>query len=236
VKRVRIDPSIWPAALALAVAAAAMPEILASTWLTDFRLPLFTLIVLLGGASLRVTPKWRLALCAAIAAMLVIKSRDVWQAMHRLDGQVAEMQDVLSALPKGAKLLVANESAPASAQALSGSTLWNMPMLAVIERDAFVSYLFTGLTTVHLRPAFAPLGTPQGGPVTLAQLNDDLAGRPPALADFEKREGLRIYWHDWQKNFDYLLVEHFWQRPPTTLPDGLVPVKAEKDVELFRIP
>jgi hypothetical protein len=229
--RLRIDRTIWPAALVLTIAAAGMPEILASTWLTDFRLPLFTLVVLLGGASLVLVAKWRLVLCCAIAVMLTVKSVDVWGALHRMEGQVAEMHDVLSALPKGAKLLVANESAAAPAQSLSGSTIWNMPMLAVIERDAFISYLFTGLTTVHLRPDIAGLGTPQGGPVTLSQL----AGKPPPLADFEKREGLRIYWHDWQKNFDYLLVEHFWRAAPEDLPEGLVPVRATESIELFRI-
>jgi hypothetical protein len=234
-RRLHIDKAIWPAALALGIAAAAMPEILASTWLTDFRLPLFTLVVLLGGASLCITPKWRVILSAAVASLILLKTCDVWQAMARMDGQVAEMRDLLSALPNGARLLVVNESAEAPADALSGSTLWHMPMLAVIERDAFESYLFTGLTTVHLRSEMAAFGTPQGGPVTLAQLDDDLAGRPPALASYEKREGLRIYWHNWQKHFDYMLVEHFWAGAPRNLPNGLSIVKATKDLDLFKV-
>jgi hypothetical protein len=233
--RVHVHRALWPSALAVGLAAAIMPEILASTWLTDFRLPLFTLILLLGGISHALAATWRRALAAILAAMLVVKSLDVWQAMQRLDTQIAQMQGLLTALPKGARLLVANESAPSPSQALSGSTIWNMPMLAVLERDAFVSYLFTGLTTVHLRPELAGLGTPQGGPVTLAQLADDLAGRPVRLTAIEQREGLRIYWHDWRQHFDYVLVEHFWRDDPKNLPPGLSLLAKRADMQLFRI-
>jgi hypothetical protein len=231
-RRLRIDRTLWPACLAVALAAAAMPEVLASTWLTDFRLPLFTCILCLGAASVCMTRTWRLGLTGLIAGLLILKSLDTWRAMQRLDAQVAEMHDVLRALPKGAKLLVANESARAPPDALSGSTIWHMPMLAVVERDAFISYLFTGLTTVHLRPVVAALGTPQGGPVTLSQLSDDLAGRPPALSAVEIREGLRIYWQDWPRN---LLVEHFWGAASKVSADHLERVGATQNIQLFKI-
>ncbi len=110
-----------------------------------------------------------------------------------------------------------------------------MPLLAVIERDAFVPYLFTGLTTVHTRPAYAASSTPQGGPVTVRQLDEELAGKPPTLSDVEQREGLRIYWRDWPNRFDYVLVEHFFAMPPAGLPKNLVLASHSTDLDLYRI-
>jgi hypothetical protein len=235
-RHVRLPARVWPAALAVGVTALAVPEILLSTWLTDFRLPQFAMMLVLGGLSLKLSARWRLPLAGALLALVTLKSLDVWRVMHVMDGQVAEMRQVLAALPRGSRLLVANESAePTGGPALSGSTIWTMPLLAVIDRDAFVPYLFTGLTTVHLRPGYSGIGTPQGGPVTLRQMNDDLAGHPPTLSFAERREGLRIYWHDWSHTFDYVLLEHFFAPVPAGLPKNLVAVALSDDVGLYRI-
>jgi hypothetical protein len=232
--RLKISAKIWPAALAAGLAAAAMPEILASTWLTDFRLPLFTLTLLIGGLAFSTRPRWHGALPYALAALLAAKSLDTWRVLRTMDGQIAEMRQVLAFLPQGARLLVANASAE-PAGSLSGSTIWTMPLLAIIDRNAFVPYLFTGLTTVHMRAPFAAASTPQGNPVTLRQLTDDLAGRPPALSPAEQREGLRIYWHGWPQNFDYLLVEHFFADAPAGVPENVKLVAEGRDVGLYKL-
>jgi hypothetical protein len=234
--RLRLPKRVWPATVAVGVAALAAPEILLSTWLTDFRLPLFVMMLVLGGLTLTPAPRWRRPLAVALAIVLALKSFDIWRVLRITDQQIAQMRQVLTALPRGSRLLVANESGASSGQAsLSGSTIWTMPLLAVIDRDAFVPYLFTGLTTVHMQPAYAASSTPQGAPVTLQYLNEDLAGQAPTLSDVEQREGLRIYWHDWPTKFDYLLVEHFFAMPPANVPKNLVMVAQGRDLELFRI-
>ncbi len=233
--RLRLFEKLWPAALATGLAAAAMPEILFSTWLTDFRLPLFTAILLTGSASLRLTAPARQTLAAILALALLIKSADVWRTLRATDAQIGEMRHLLTALPRGARLLVANESAPPTGPGLTGSTIWTMPLLAVIDRDAFVPTLFTGLTTVHDRPEFDAISTPQGGPTTLARLASDLAGQAPTLTPVEQREGLKIYWHDWPKTFDYLLVEHFYAAAPTKLPSHLRPAAQTENLDLYEI-
>jgi hypothetical protein len=234
--RLRLPKKVWPATMAVGIAALAAPEILLSTWLTDFRLPLFVMMLLLGGLTLTPAPRWRRPLALALAALLTVKSFDTWRVLRIADEQIAQMRQVLTALPRGSRLLVANESAePSGPAALSGSTIWTMPLLAVIDRDAFVPYLFTGLTTVHMQPGYAASSTPQGGPVTLQQLKEDLAGQPATLSDVEQREGLRIYWHNWPQKFDYLLVEHFFAMPPANVPKNLASVAQGKDVELFKI-
>jgi hypothetical protein len=235
VPRLRLCPTLWPAALATGLAAAAMPEIVFSTWLMDFRLPLFTTILLTGGATLRLAPVARNALAAILAVALLIKSADVWRTLRATDAQIGEMRHLLTGLPRGARLLVANESGPPTGPGLTGSTIWTMPLLAVIDRDAFVPTLFTGLTTVHTRPGFAAVSTPQGSPTTLSRLSSDLAGAAPALTPVEQREGLKIYWHDWPENFDYLLVEHFYAAAPAMLPDHLRPAAHTQNLDLYKI-
>jgi hypothetical protein len=235
-RHLRLGASIWPAALAVFVVAVCVPEIFLSIWLTDFRLPLVALMLLLGSMSLARDPHLRRIMAVLLAGLIVVKSLDVWRVLHVADHQAVEMRSILTALPRGAKLLVANESADSpGAPELGGSTIWTMPLIAVIDRDAFISYLFQGLTTVHARPAFAAISTPYGGPVTLAALEDDLLGLPPSLSFFEKREGLKVYWRGWNKNFDYLLVEHFHAAPPASLPEHLVLVTQTIDLGLYRI-
>jgi hypothetical protein len=232
----RCNKAVWPAVVAVALAAAAMPEILLSTWLTDFRLPLFAATLLLGSLSFTGSRLWSLVLAGALAVLLAVKSYDMWRSLRTLDAQEAEMADVLTALPTGARLLVANESADAPGRAeLAGSTIWNMPLLAVIDRDAFVPYLFTGITTVHVRPDVAASSTPQGQPVTLAQLQAELDGKPPPLSPVEQREGLKIYWHRWTGSFDYLLIEHFHRALADPFPGRLTLVKQSADISLYRI-
>jgi len=234
-KWLRVSAKIWPSVLAVALAAAAMPEILLSTWLTDFRLPLFAAILLIGGISVPWPARARLPVAAMLVVLLGTKSADIWRLLQVTDTQIGEMRQVISALPRGVRLLVTNESGENQAAGLSGSTIWSMPLLAVIDRDAFVPTLFTGLTTVHVRPDFAASSTPQGNPTTLARLAGDLAARPPELSPVEQREGLKVYWHDWPRTFDYLLVEHFFAASPASWPDHLKSVAKTADLDLYKI-
>jgi len=235
-RHIRLAPSIWPAALATFLVALCVPEIFLSMWLTDFRLPLVALMLLLGGVSCAPIPRLRPSLAALLACLITVKSIDTWRVLQKADAQAAEMRGLLTSLPRGAKLLAANVSRDApDGPELSGSTIWTMPLIAVIDRDAFISTLFAGLTTVHARPEFAAISTQYGGPVTVQQLQDDLEGKPPSLSFFERREGLKIYWHDWANSFDYLLIEHFHAPLPVALPPHLQSVAQTSNLGLYRI-
>jgi len=235
-RHVRLAPSIWPAALAAFLVALCVPEIFLSMWLTDFRLPLVALMLLLGSISFAPIPRLRPFLAVLLACLITVKSIDTWRVLQKADAQATEMQGLLTSLPRGAKLLAANESLDAPDEAeLSGSTIWTMPLIAVIDRDALISYIFAGLTTVHARPEFSAISTQYGGPVTVQQLQDDLDGKPPNLSFFEQREGLKVYWHDWTNRFDYLLIEHFHAPLPATLPPHLQSVAQTTNLGLYRI-
>jgi hypothetical protein len=233
---IRFSKALWPAALSTFVVALAVPEILLSTWLTDFRLPFTAAMLCLGAISFIPAPRMKALLSVALCALVAIKSYDVGRLLRRLDAQEAQMHTLLVSLPFGARLLVADESRdPPDGDALVGSTVWNMPLMAVIERDAFVPYLFTGVTTVHVTPAYERQSARFGNPTTLARLTDDLAGRASSLSSIEAREGVKFYWHDWVNRFDYLLVEHFHAPVPASVPGPLKLVAQTAELELFEI-
>jgi hypothetical protein len=232
----RIDPRIWPAALTVALAAACVPQVLASTWGTDLRLPLMAVLLLLGGVSPRpVSATRRAAALAVVIALVWAKSADAWIVLKRLDGQIAETRRLVSALPTGTHLLVVNTLAGNTGQEqVSASTYWHMALTATIDRDAFVPTLFTGLSTVHVRDAYRASSTPNGLPITPAQLWQGAAQAGPAGGDLGNGLGARFYHYGWPTKFDYVLVQRFGQ-DPGRLPPNLDLVAASPDMSLYRV-
>jgi hypothetical protein len=107
-------------------------------------------------------------------------------------------------------------------------------MLATIERDAFVPFLFTGVTVVHLQPGYEALATPHGHPVSLAALDEGLRRADEAHLTPDDGAGRRIYWFGWSEKFDYLLWAHFGA-PVDGLPANLELVATSATANLYRI-
>ncbi len=235
--RVRLAPEIWPSCLPVALAAVAMPHVVASTWGMDLRLPLFLVVLLIAGASFPRAPAWRRPAVAALLILLAAKSADCWDALRQLDGQIAETRHTLAALPRGARLLVVNVTGRGTGnQRVPASTIWHMPMTAVIDRDAFVPYLFSGLTTIRVQPGLRTISTPNGLPLSPSQLLDGLSAAGTTADDPSDGEGGggRIYWRNWPKNFEYVLVQRFGA-DPGTLPPNLHLMTHAADMDLYRV-
>jgi hypothetical protein len=233
-KRVRLAPEIWPACIPVAMAAAAMPHVVASTWGMDLRLPLFLVFLVIGGASLPQAAARRWPAVAVLFILLSAKSADAWVVLRQLDGQIAETRRILAALPRGARLLVVNVAGRGNGQErVPASTIWHMPLVAVIDRDAFVPTLFNGLTTLRIRPAFRFSSTPNGLPVTLAQLWQGFAAAVPTT-DVSDGEGARLYWLGWPKTFEYVLVQRFGA-DPGKLPPNLHLLSEAADMDLYQV-
>jgi len=232
--RLRLAPEIWPSCIPVALAAAAMPHVVASTWGMDLRLPLFLVLLLIGGASFPRAPAWRRPAVAVLFILLAAKSADAWVVLRQLDGQIAETRRILAALPRGARLLVVNVAGHGTGQErVPASTIWHMPLVAVIDRDAYVPYLFNGLTTIRMRPELRFSSTPNGLPVTPAQLWQGLAAAVPTT-DMGDGEGARLYWLGWPKIFDYVLVQRFGA-DPGKLPPNLRLLAAAADMDLYQV-
>ncbi len=239
-RQIRIAPALRPAIAVVAVAAIAMPHVLVSTWGTDLRLPLVVALLLVGAASL-VPPAggssrpWRAGAAAALTLMLAAKSADAWVVLRRVDRQIAETRQVLAAMPRGARLLVVNPAGHGTGwERVPMSTIWHMPLVAVIDRDAFVPTLFNGLTTVHVRPAFRLSSTPNGLPITPAQLWEGLSHADPPGPEAGDGFGARLYHFGWPQKFDFVLVQRFGF-DPGPLPRNLTLVSHAPDMDLYSV-
>ncbi len=238
--RLLLAPAVWPSALLVGLAALAMPHMLASTWGTDLRLPLVCVLLLIGAAGFKPLPEGaqKRAAVLAVAVLTLIKSADSWSILHRHDVQLAETRKVLQAFPHGARLLVVT-----AARTLPGHytespfDVWHMPLIAVIEHDAFVPYFFNGLSSVHIRPQYRESSTPNGLPITPDQLRDGMSRHDEPGKDVP--DGIngssgRLYHYDWPHKFDYVLLQRYGF-DPGPLPGILVPIAGTPDLTLYRI-
>jgi hypothetical protein len=238
--RLRVHPAIWPSVLSVALAAVCVPHVMDSTWGTDLRLPLVALLLLIGGVSARHGAParggvWRPAATAALLILVAAKSADAARLLAGLDRLIAETRRVVAVLPPGARLLVVNDlGGNTGREEVSASTYWHMPLTAVIDRDAFVPTLFSGLSTVHIQPAYRLASTPNGLPVTPAQLWQGFRHEEEAGRDIGNGLGARLYHFGWPAKFDFVLVQRFG-RDPGPLPPNLDLLVHEADMDLYRI-
>jgi hypothetical protein len=234
--RIRLAPSLWPAAAAILLAASGMPHVLVSVWGADFRLPLVGAIVLIAAVSCVPPPSARLSACAMVILVGLVagKSIAVFRVLQVLDSGVTQERALVAHMPAGQRLLVVDATGPEILPAgLPEAMIMHIPMVAVVDRDAFVPYLFVDVTQVHLRASIASAGSGNGTPISVAQLWDgrarsDIAGSVPY--GFSGR----VYWNGWPDKFDYVLVQTFSQ-PLPSLPPELEPVAGSADATLFRI-
>ncbi len=233
-RRVRLADAVWPAALCVALAGCAVPHVLSSTWGMDLRLPIVAAMLLVGGASIPAAGAWRLPACVVLAGLVGVRAADDWGALHRVDAQVAETRHVLASLPRGARLLVVDTTGHGTGmERITASTQWHMPLVAVIDRDAFVPYFFNGLSTVHLRPELRLSSTPNGMPISPDELRAG-AALPDDRVERGNGLGARLYERGWPGKFDYVLVQRYGA-DPGPMPTSLTLALRSADLDLYRV-
>jgi hypothetical protein len=233
----RLDRNLWPAAAATATIAALVPYVLFSTWGTDLRLPIIAVILFIAGLSLSapLSQAGRAALLAALLCLCIGKSIQTASIFQRVDQQVTDIRQLVAALPLGARLLVIELDDPdAPLRVAHFTTTIHIPMVAVIDRDAFEPSLFTGLTLVHTRAAMTMSSSPGAPPIGLSALKDGLAHKDRADAPAFFNFGARVYWYDWPDKFDDVLIMHFGD-PTPGLPPMLHRIAASPIADLYRI-
>jgi hypothetical protein len=226
----------WPAALAMAVAACAAPHMLLNVWGTDMRLPLVAAIVLVGAVTPR-APRGRAATAACFACVLALLGIRAWDAttlLRRLDSQIAQLRDLLTHLPRGARLLVVDGPQDAPGRLAPRAIIEHMSLVATIDRDAFVPLLFTGTTPLQLAPAMRNSASQAVGALTLAQLQEGLARAAPPGPLPPYRDGAQMFWLGWPTKFDNVLLTHFGA-DAGKLPSNLQPVAGNAVATLYRI-
>jgi hypothetical protein len=232
--RLRFAPAVWPAALAVGVVAACMPHWLFGTFNMDVRLPLMVVMLLIGATSTTERLSRRLGCCVLGGVLLLtaIRSVGIASALATVDGQVAEVRQVISAMPCGMRLLLVDTSARTGSLPPWATT--HVGMLAVIDRDAFVPNLFTGLGTVRPAPELRAASTPNDSPLSLSELADGLGRSDAPAEDLPNGRGGRIYWWGWDHKFDYVLVLHF-DSSSAAVPGILQRAATSSVADLYRI-
>ncbi len=235
--RLRLAPTVWPAVVAVGAVAVCMPNTLLSTFGMDFRLPLLMVLLLIGATSTteRTGRGVGAAALAGFLALTAVRSVGIATALQSADRQIAEVREVVGAMPRGMRLLlVDNPPFGQNRGTVPPRATMHVGMVAVIDRDAFVPNLFTGLATVRPAPELRASSTPLGDPLRLADLRDGLGRRDDPAGDKGNGEGLRIYWMGWENKFDYVLIRHFGNRP-AALPANLRLVATSSVADLYRI-
>jgi hypothetical protein len=236
-RRVRIAPGLIGPILATALAAVLAPSVLFNAWGTDFRLPLVLVILIFAGIDAP-AGLGRGATRALIGAVCALVAGRAWCAagtLRALDAQVATMRHLVAVLPEGSRLLVVeNTDSVRGLRVAPREMTQHMPLVAAIDRDAFIPYLFLGNTAVRTRPRWTNASSFLTAPITVAQLWDGLSRHDPPGGPPPYGWGGHVYWWGWPDKFDTVLVEHYGV-PVGALPPNLHVLAASPIATLYRI-
>jgi hypothetical protein len=235
--RVRIATTVWPSLAVLFLVSLLVPKTLMNVWGSDLRLPIVCLVLLLG--CLARTPSFPVRAARAVVMLVVFlaaaKSLGAYRVLSAFDRSVTQVRSLVAAMPRGSRLLVVElPNTGGARRPVPALFTGHIPLVAAIDRDAFVPYLFTGVSAVQLRAAMALSGSSNGGPIGMADLWDGMdkadppGGRQPFLL------GGQVYWWGWPRKFDYVLIEHFGA-DPGRVPGDLLPVAHDDVAGLYRV-
>jgi hypothetical protein len=241
----RLAPAMrWPL-IAMVVAAVLMPDWLSGSWAADLRLPVALAFVVT--ASLRFDGPRRVPIACFAAIALVLLGTRVWAvsaSWRDADRRFAEFRAASRAIPEGARLLAVQTPMTRNEARIDGLSdmvalrepmmFWHMPMLAIIDRSAFVPYFFASWTPVRFNARNAALFQTQGRLLTPSELVESAAPEwHPSRPDWPDRLGEMPYWLNWPKKFDYVLSIDFSR---TAIPlANLQPWASGSFFEIYRI-
>ena len=230
--RLKLAPKLFQIFLAVGLISLCVPLRMLGVYGMDFRLPLLAAMLLLSAISTtgRASTLFRNTILCGVIFMTIGRSVLIFSDLQKADNQIDELRRVISAMPEGKRLLTVEQLGPDSMHLTR-----HAPLVALIDRDAFVPTLFTGIGTVKPAPEVKMLSTPPGSPYPdLAALVDGYGRAIDPTGDIPSGRGGRIYWLGWERNFDYVLVMHYGSRPPK-LPEVLRLVASSSVADLYAI-
>ena len=204
-------------------------------WYADLRLPIVIALLLVAGLRPRnVGPKATMVVVSAALVLFAGRIYDISGEWRRVDRDFAEFRTALSVIePGGALLPVQKQNVPlAEGETRFDHAYWHMPVMAVVDRSAFVPTLFTdpAKQPVRTAPARAAMDTEFGAPIELALLVDSAHGGDAVVGGV----GMKPFWQDWPERYDYVLITHFGAKG-NPLPDLLAPVHEGSFFDLYRV-
>lgn len=214
----RLAPAMLAPLVAMLTASLLMPHWVSGSALADIRLPAILPFLLIAATRLEAPKRRRISAFAGLAVVLLaLRIWTVGETWRDYDVQFAEFRAADRVISSGSRLLVVAAPLPESASSLVGvprslaakadENFTHMAAFSVIDRSAFMPYLFTGWTSVAPSPRNAGLFVSSGSPLTPDQLaageaTSDILGEP-------------LYWRDWREHFDYLLWIGYGESAPS---------------------
>jgi hypothetical protein len=224
----RLHAAGWVLFILSAAVFMAMPRVLFGSWLADQRMPIAILFLLIGflkpaGSRALGAGFYGLLACAAL-----FRFGDVQAHWLQLGHQYEQMRASTAAIPPGASVLVATADLPSGTET-TNQAISHSPCLAVIERDALVSTIFSvpGKQILDINPAKRGLvDAEDGDPPTVSQMLAAADGPVP---------GKPRYWDRWPQRYDYVYVLYTHRGDESPDPDTLK-LRAEGDgFQLYEI-
>jgi len=198
---VRFHPAGLITAGVLTAAFLAMPRMAFGSWMADQRIVVGIFFMSLGFISVDLKKLENhnafFAICLVAIAFRVVDVSAHWVAISQ---PLLELKTSLRMMQPGSKLLVTQADDPADGAV--DVALSHAPNLAVIERSALVSRLFTvpGKQIVHARPGYSEhVDTEDGDTPAISRV----------IVDADKKgasEDGPHYWDLWPQFYDYLIV------------------------------
>lgn len=209
----------------LTVLAAAMPFWTEGAWgitaFMDLRLPLFIALLLMAGLRPHnISARVAISVICAAAVLMSARLIDTSLEWRKIDGQYAEFRDALQFIEPGASILPAQtqDSPRREGETRFDYLYWHLPVLAVLDRSAFVPTMFTdpAKQPVRAAPARVAMDTDFGAPIKIDLLVDSARGGNMVAGGL----GMKPFWRDWPRRYDYVVITHFGT-PENPLPDLL---------------
>jgi hypothetical protein len=233
-KQLVIHPRMRFLLIALAVAAAIVPEWAMGGWGIDLRLPAVLCALAFASAELRIGSRATAALAVAMLAIVAFCAATLAGNWLYYDHRFAEFRAASRMLPLGSKIVTVLDG---DAMGLaSDQPYWHMAEYAIIDRQAFTPLLFTtaGQHVIRLQPAvehIAARSAQAGSPPDISELDDLAAGNVNDDPDIRK---IFPYLIHFQCSFDAAVVVHLGgHRSP--VPDMLQREHAGSFFSLYRI-
>jgi hypothetical protein len=233
-RALRIHPVGWIVLGLGGVIYLAMPSVFFSTFLADQRLPIALAFIVIGCAHLELRRRTeRVAMLALVACLVIIRVVEVDAYWRDWSRETLALRDSIGRIDqRGARILVA-ESNEMDEYAVQDFGLPHAACLAVIERSALVSTLFTipGKQIVRARPAYrGQVETGEGDVPELERLESALKPFSPTAVEPTAPD-----WQLWQNHFDYLYVVFTEKDAPNPMPELLTAVYQGEHFQLYKI-
>lgn len=224
----RLHPAGWVLFAISAAVFLAMPRVLFGSWLADQRMPIAIVFLLIGFLK----PAGGRALGPGFYGLLIAASlfrfTDVGAHWLQLGQRYDEFRASAALIAPGSTVLVATADQPSGTET-ANQAISHAPCLAVIERDALVSTLFSvpGKQILNVAPDKRSLvDAEDGDPPSVSQMLAASDGPVP---------GKPRYWDRWPQRYDYVYVLYTHRGDDSPDPDLLRLRTEGENFQLYQV-